>query len=53
MKRKVMSAALFVVLLLTGVLTVVPFVWMVLSSFKTNAGGRRKAEVSDPQAEMQ
>ncbi|HJB91645.1 MAG TPA: carbohydrate ABC transporter permease [Candidatus Eisenbergiella merdigallinarum] len=37
MKRKVMSAALFVVLLLTGVLTVVPFVWMVLSSFKTNA----------------
>ena len=32
-----MNIALFVVLLFVGILTVVPFVWMVLSSFKTNA----------------
>ena len=37
MKRKIMGAALFLVLLMMGVVTVVPFVWMVLSSFKTNA----------------
>ena len=37
MKKRVMNIALFVVLLFVGILTVVPFVWMVLSSFKTNA----------------
>ena len=37
MKKRVMSGTLFVVLILAGILTVVPFVWMVLSSFKTNA----------------
>ena len=37
MKRRVMSIVLFIVLILMGILTVVPFVWMVLSSFKTNA----------------
>ena len=37
MKKKILSAVLFVILALAGVLTVVPFIWMVLSSFKTNA----------------
>lgn len=37
MKKRVINIALFVVLLFVGILTVVPFVWMVLSSFKTNA----------------
>ena len=37
MKRRVMSIVLFIALILMGILTVVPFVWMVLSSFKTNA----------------
>ena len=37
MKKKILSAVLFVILVLVGVLTVVPFIWMVLSSFKTNA----------------
>ena len=36
MKHKVLKAVLFVVLCLAGVVTVLPFVWMVLSSFKTN-----------------
>ena len=37
MKKKILSAVLFVILALAGVLTVVPFIRMVLSSFKTNA----------------
>ena len=36
MKHKVLKTALYVVLALVGVITVFPFVWMVLSSFKTN-----------------
>lgn len=36
MKHKILKAVLFVVLCLAGVVTVLPFVWMVLSSFKTN-----------------
>lgn len=36
-KQRVMSVTLFIVLILAGIVTVVPFVWMVLSSFKTNA----------------
>ena len=36
MKQKVLKTTLFIVLCLAGVVTVLPFVWMVLSSFKTN-----------------
>ena len=36
MKHKILKAILFIVLCLAGVVTVLPFVWMVLSSFKTN-----------------
>lgn len=36
MKHKVLRTALYIVLALVGVITVFPFVWMVLSSFKTN-----------------
>ena len=36
-KKNVLSIVLFVVLILVGVVTVVPFVWMVCSSFKSNA----------------
>ena len=36
MKHKVLRTALYIVLSLVGVITVFPFVWMVLSSFKTN-----------------
>ena len=37
MKQKWSSIILNVVLLLVGVITVFPFVWMILSSFKTNS----------------
>lgn len=36
MKHKILKTALYIVLALLGVITVFPFVWMVLSSFKTN-----------------
>ena len=36
MKHKVLKTILFIVLCLAGVVTVLPFVWMVFSSFKTN-----------------
>ncbi len=36
-KKKILSVILFIVLALVSVVTVVPFVWMVCSSFKTNA----------------
>ena len=36
MKHKTLKTALYIVLALLGVVTVFPFVWMVLSSFKTN-----------------
>lgn len=37
MKKKIMKAALVISLLFAGLVTVVPFIWMVLSSFKTNS----------------
>ena len=37
MKHKTLTTVLYIVLALLGVVTVFPFVWMVLSSFKTNA----------------
>ena len=36
MKHKALRTVLYIVLALVGVITVFPFVWMVLSSFKTN-----------------
>ena len=36
MKHKTLKTVLYIVLALLGVVTVFPFVWMVLSSFKTN-----------------
>lgn len=36
MKQKILKSVLFVVLCFAGIITVLPFVWMVLSSFKTN-----------------
>ena len=36
MKHKVLKTTLYVVLALVGVITVFPFVWLVLSSFKTH-----------------
>ena len=36
-KKKTLSAVLFIALILVGVVTVVPFIWMVASSFKSNA----------------
>ena len=36
MKHKTLKTALYIVLALLGVVTDFPFVWMVLSSFKTN-----------------
>ena len=36
MKRKVSSIALNALLLILGVVTVYPFVWMIFSSFKEN-----------------
>ena len=36
MKHKTLTTVLYIVLALLGVVTVFPFVWMVLSSFKTN-----------------
>ena len=36
MKRKVSSIALNALLLILGVVTVYPFVWMLFSSFKEN-----------------
>lgn len=36
MKQKILKTILFIVLCILGVITVFPFVWMVLSSFKSN-----------------
>ncbi len=36
MKHRIMKIVLYIVLALLGVVTVFPFIWMVLSSFKTN-----------------
>lgn len=36
MRKRVLSIVLSIVLMLVGIITVIPFVWMVLSSFKTN-----------------
>lgn len=36
MRRKALQVILYIVLALVGVITVLPFVWMTLSSFKTN-----------------
>ncbi len=37
MKQRVLKITLFVILCLAGAATVLPFLWMLLSSFKTNA----------------
>ena len=37
MRRKISSIALNVILLMLGVITVYPFVWMLCSSFKKNS----------------
>ena len=37
MKHKTLTTVLYIALALLGVVTVFPFIWMVLSSFKTNA----------------
>ena len=37
MKHKILRTALYIVLALVGVITVFPFVWMVLSSFRRTA----------------
>lgn len=36
MKKQTLRAALYIVLAVVGIITVLPFVWMILSSFKTN-----------------
>ena len=36
-QKQVLKILLNIVLILAGVLTVIPFIWMVCSSFKTNA----------------
>ena len=36
MKRKISRIALYAILILLGIVTVYPFVWMVFSSFKQN-----------------
>lgn len=37
MGKKIMSVCIHVFLILLGIVTLVPFVWMIMSSFKTNA----------------
>ena len=40
MKYKILRLLLFAALIAGGLVTVFPFVWMVLSSFKSNGGDR-------------
>ena len=47
MKRKVSSIALNALLLILGVVTVYPFVWMIFSSFKDHGSG-----AASPSAEI-
>lgn len=37
MKKKITITAMYMVLIFLGITTILPFIWMILSSFKTNA----------------